>query len=308
MTFDAVILFFFLGAIIHFSGSSYRLPKDIYQFLSLFLMIAIGLKGGIALSANFDPKILPLSVGVLMLGLLLPLVAYPLLRYFGGFNKENAASFAAHYGSVSVGTYAVAIALLESQSISYEAYFPVLVVLLEFPAIIVAMYLCQDSKQSSLVSFGKELGKHHSLIVMLGCVGIGIIGGSSVEKLMPVFGDLFYGLLALFLLEMGIISAKQLRQFRTDGLFTLSMATFLPVINSFFGLALGLFMDLSAGGLFLMMVLAASASYIAVPVAMRSMLPNANHDIGLTASLGVTFPFNILAGMPIYLAIALALA
>lgn len=305
MLFDAVVLFFFLGIVIHLMGSNFRLPGGLYQFLSIFLMIAIGLKGGIALSKHLDTTLLLITLAVMVLGIILPLLAYPLLRYAGGFAKEESASVAAHYGSVSVGTFAVAIALLEAKGIAYEPYFPVFVVVLEFPAILVAMYLCAGrSKEQSAISFIKELGTHQSLLLMLGSLLIGLIAGQGTEKLMPFFQDMFHGVLALFLLEMGIVCATQIRKLKQNGLFLISLACLLPLINGLIGAVWGVGLGFSVGGIFLLVVLAASASYIAVPVAMRSMLPDTNHGYGLTASLGVTFPFNILAGLPVYWGLA----
>ncbi len=305
MLFDAVVLFFFLGVVIHLSGAKFRLPESLYQFLSIFLMVAIGLKGGIALSKHFDWALVVVTIAVMVLGVLLPIIAYPLIRYAGGFKQQDSASIAAHYGSVSVATFAVAIALLESQNIAYEAYFPVFVVVLEFPAIIVAMYLCKNTENSrSIGSFVKEVGSHQSILLMLGSLLIGLSAGESSDKLMPFFKDMFHGILALFLLEMGIVSAMQIKKLKQNGLFLISLACFLPILNGLIGAGWAMMLGFSAGGIFLMVVLAASASYIAVPVAMRSMLPKANHGLGLTASLGITFPFNIMAGLPVYWGLA----
>lgn len=301
---DAVIAFFILGIICQLLGAMLNFPDSLYKSLSLFLMIAIGLKGGLALQKHIDPALITMSIAVIAFGLLLPLIAYPILRYFGALDKVNAGAVAAHYGSVSVATYAVAVALLEAANISYEAYFPLFVVLLEMPAIVVGLMLAKGSIKIVNAAFiKKELIANQSILIMLGSLLIGYVGGASVTKLAPFFIELFSGVLALFLLKMGLVAGEQLTTLKKNSLFLISFAVLMPMLGGLTGTGLGLLLDLSAGGIALMAVLGASASYIAVPAAMKESLPEANAGLSITASLGITFPFNVLVGVPFFIAL-----
>ncbi|TQV84332.1 sodium-dependent bicarbonate transport family permease [Aliikangiella coralliicola] len=301
MQLDVIILFFILGVIAKISRSGLNIPAGLHQGISIFLMLAIGLKGGIALAGHISYDILKQSFVIMMSGFLFPLIAYPLLTYFGGFSRDNSASVAAHFGSVSIGTYAVAVALLESQNIAYEAYFPVFVVLLEFPAMIIGVILAKSTnKKLSAKTWLKEIFANQSLVLLFGGMAIGVIAGEQTAKIMPFFADLFYGVLAIFLLEMGILAAGKLADLKKNGSFLVAFGILMPLINAAAGGLLGSALGFSAGGIFLTIVLSASASYIAVPMAMRTMIPSANPALGLTASLGVAFPFNIVVGLPIY--------
>ena len=225
MFIDAVVAFFILGIVCQLTGAKLAVPEGLYKTLSMFLMIAIGLKGGIALQQHIDPTLLVMSVSVVMFGLLIPLIAYPLLRYFGKLDRINSGAIAAHYGSVSVATYAVAISLLEAQSISYEAYFPLFVVLLEMPAIIVGLVLARGSMAHINFDFlKKELIANQSILLMVGSLLIGYFGGTSVSKLTPFFVELFSGVLALFLLKMGFVAGEQLSTLKNNSLFLICFA------------------------------------------------------------------------------------
>lgn len=302
---DAVVAFFILGIICQLSGAKLDFPEGLYKSLSLFLMIAIGLKGGIALQQHVDSSLIFMSVAVITFGLLLPIIAFGLLRIFGNFDRVNSGAIAAHYGSVSVATYAVAVSLLEAQNIQYEAYFPLFVVLLEMPAILVGLVLAKGNL--SVINFAfvkKELIANQSILLMLGSLLIGFYGGSSVSKLMPFFIELFSGVLALFLLKMGLTAGKQLVALKNNSLFLICFAVLMPLIGGSFGIGLGSLLGFSAGGVALMAVLGASASYIAVPAAMKQSLPEANAGISISASLGITFPFNVLVAVPFFIAIS----
>lgn len=304
MVIDAVVAFFVLGIICQLLGAKLSFPEGLYKTLSMFLMIAIGLKGGLALQAHVDPALITMSIAVVAFGLVLPLIAFPILKYFGQLNNINAGAIAAHYGSVSVATYAVAVALLEAQNIAYEAYFPLFVVLLEMPAIIVGLVLAKGSFKIVNAEFvKKELIANQSILLMLGSLLIGFIGGSSVEKLAPFFIELFSGVLALFLLKMGLVAGEQLTALKKNSVFLVSFAVLMPMLGGLAGTGLGAVLGLSAGGIALMAVLGASASYIAVPAAMKQSLPEANAGMSITASLGITFPFNVLIGVPFFIAL-----
>ena len=309
MAIDPVVLFFILGLTAGLMRAEMRLPSAIYEFLSVILLIAIGLKGGIELSKQPFVDLLPDITAVLAMGFILPLLAFPILYYLGRFKKADAASIAGHYGSVSVGTYAVAASYLASLGIAYEAHMPLFLVVLEIPAIIVAIVLVRGiSKQTKWgqLSHGIFLGK--SIVLLIGGLAIGWIAGEeSIKSISGMFFDPFKGVLALFLLEMGLIAASQVGALKRYGFFLLGFGIIFPIISSVVGIAAALFLELSIGGAVMLATLAASASYIAVPAAMRIALPESNPTLSLTASLGITFPFNIILGVPLYHQIATAL-
>ncbi|WP_444907267.1 sodium-dependent bicarbonate transport family permease [Microbulbifer sp. SSSA008] len=304
MQLDIVVGFFLLGAFAQLVRSDLRLPKGLYQSCVIFLLIAIGLKGGAALSAYSAATLVPQSLAVVAFGALLPLVAFPILRWIGKWSRVDAAATAAHYGSVSVATYAVAVALLQSQNIEYEAYFPLFVALLEVPAIIVGMLLARQSMgSSSKRRVFHEVTCNQGVLLLLGGIVIGAWAGERTASVMPLFGALFHGILALFLLEMGRVAAARLADVRGQGAFLLSFGIFMPLIGGAAGGILGSLLGLSPGGIFLLAVLGSSASYIAVPAAMSVALPQANASVSITLSLAVTFPFNVLVAIPVYLAL-----
>lgn len=302
MTFDIVIAFFVLGAFARLVGSAIQFPQSLYQMLTLFLMIAIGLKGGVALAEHGSAAVIPQSIAVVIFGLVLPLLAFPILLGIGRLQRRDAASIAAHYGSVSVGTYAVAVALLESQSIPYEPYFPLFVVLLEMPAIAVGIALANSHGQKVPVKkLLHEVCFNQGMVLMVGGLLIGYGWHSQIDSVAPLFMGLFHGALALFLLEMGMVAASRVKELKQTAGFILSFGIAMPLLGGLLGCLLGIGLGLSTGGAILMAVLGASASYIAVPAAMRVALPDANHSLSITSSLGITFPFNVLIGIPTYI-------
>ncbi|MET1257203.1 sodium-dependent bicarbonate transport family permease [Aliikangiella maris] len=301
MQLDIIVLFFILGFIAKLIGSGLKLPDGFHHGISVFLMLAIGLKGGAALAENLSSGLLIKASFFILLGMFLPFIVFPILRWIGDFAAKDAASIAAHYGSVSIGTYAVAVALLESQQISYESYFPLFVVLLEFPAMFVAVYLANQKSQSIPVKqWVSHILKNESIVLLFGGLIIGLVAHEQSSKLTPLFSELFSGVLALFLLCMGMDAAAKVNDLKKDAPFLMAVGTFGPMVNGLIGGVFASLLGLSAGGIFLTIVLSASASYIAVPIAMRSLIPDANHSYGMTTSLGITFPFNILVGMPVY--------
>lgn len=302
MSLDPVVLFFMLGLAAGLMRAEMRLPSAIYELLSVILLLAIGLKGGIELSKQSFGDLLPDMAAVIAMGFVVPLLAFPLLRYIGRFKKADAASMAAHYGSVSVGTYAVAVAYLTEQKVTFEEYMPLFLVLLEVPAIIVGIILVRGiSTKTKWGKLSHEVFLGKSIVLLLGGLLIGWIAGpEGIEPIGGLFFDLFKGVLALFLLEMGLIAASQVGSLRRHGAFLFGFGIIFPVFSALIGGGLGLMLELSIGGTVLLATLAASASYIAVPAAMRIALPEANPTLSLTAALGVTFPFNIMLGIPLY--------
>lgn len=299
---DPILLFFLFGVIAGVLRSELRLPSQIYDFISLLLLLTIGLKGGVELSKQpFGDMVLQIAV-VALLGIALPLMAYPVLRFVGGFKRPDASSIAAHYGSVSVGTFAVCVAFMASKDIFYEEYMPLFVVVLEIPAILVGIVLARGvSRGTKWGKIAHEVFLGKGVLLLTGGLLIGWIGGSEgVRPLEPLFFDLFKGLLALFLLEMGLIAASQISSLKKYGFFIVIFGVAMPVFSAAVGTLAGYWLGLSIGGTTILATLFASASYIAVPAAMRISVPEANPTLSLAASLGVTFPFNILFGIPLY--------
>lgn len=305
-TIDPIILFFLLGLIAGLLRSELRLPAAIYEFVTILLLLAIGLKGGIELARQPFGSLLPQMLAVVAMGFILPLLAFPVLRYAGRFKRADAASIAAHYGSVSVGTYAVAVAYFGTRQITFEAHLPLLLVLLEIPAILVGIVLARGlSRQTRWSSVAHEVFLGKGIVLLIGGLLIGWAAGpDGLSSIKPLFFDLFKGILAIFLLEMGLITATQVGTLRQHGPFLLVFGVAMPLFSALVGTGLGWALGLSIGGTAMLATLAASASYIAVPAAMRISVPEANPTLSLAASLGITFPFNVLVGIPIYYALA----
>lgn len=303
MNLDIIILFFGLGAFAGLVRADFRLPAGLYEGLSLYLLLALGLKGGMELARFPIGTVLLQAIPVVALGVLLPLLCYPVLRRLGRLPVADSASIAAHYGSVSVATFAVGVAHLDSLGIAYEAYLPVFVVLLEMPAIGVGIWLARRAGigHGGGASIAHEIFLNKGILLMGGGLLIGAIAGpQGVEPIAPVFVDLFKGALALFLVEMGFIAASRLKDLRELGIFLLAFGTLMPLIGALLGVLAGTLAGLSPGGVIMVATLGASASYIAVPAAMRIAIPAARHHLSITLSLAITFPFNVLVGIPLY--------
>lgn len=306
---DPVIWFFALGVVAGIAKSDLRVPPAIYELLSILLLLTIGLKGGVELARAPIVGLLPQVAAVLAMGFLLPFVLFAAARIGSRIGRADAASLAAHYGSVSVATFAVGVAFLVDRGVSYDSQLPLFLVLLEIPAIVVGIMLARRlhsgqkwGKLAHEIFFGK------SIVLLVGGLAIGWLAGpQGITSLEPLFFDLFKGVLALFLLEMGLIAAGHAGALRDRGVFVVAYGLLAPLPLGAIGAALGWFIGLSLGGTTLLAVLAGSASYIAAPAAMRIAVPAANPSLSLAASLGVTFPFNIFIGIPAYFAIAGAL-
>jgi len=303
---DPVIWFFALGLIAGLAKSDLRMPPAVYDLLSMLLLLTIGLKGGVELARAPFGGLAPQIVAVLAMGFLLPFLLFPIAHWVGRLARADAASLAAHYGSVSVATFAVGVAFLVDRNVSYDSQLPLFLVLLEVPAIVVGIMLARRGRSN--VSWGKllhEIFFGKSIVLLVGGLLIGWLAGpDGIRSLEPLFFDLFKGVLALFLLEMGLIAASQARTLRKNGLFLVLFGLLVPVPMATIGAVVGWAIGLSVGGTTLLAVLAGSASYIAAPAAIRIAVPEANPTLSLTASIGVTFPFNISAGIPIYFTIA----
>jgi hypothetical protein len=301
-----VVLAFVLGAVAVWARSDLRFPDGMYTGLSIYLMLAIGLKGGAALAATTPGEIWLPAVAVLGLGCAIPLWAYAVARRFGGLGVPDSAALAAHYGSVSVVTFVAALAFLDAAGARYEGFLPALVALMEVPAIAVAIAIARAAGRSG--GWGPvmhEVLAGRSILLLAGGLAIGAASGpAGLERVAPVFVHPFQGVLVLFLLEMGMVAARRLRELRTAGVFLVVFGIGMPVLHGMLGAWVGTLAGLSLGGSTVMGVLAASASYIAAPAAVRVALPEANPGLYLTASLGITFPFNLAVGIPLCYAAA----
>ncbi len=302
--FEPVILFFLLGAIAGFVRSDLKIPGVLYESLSIFLLLAIGLKGGVELARYPLLDVALPALAVVAAGALIPLAAFPVLRHLGKLSRADAGSIAAHYGSVSVVTFAVGSTYLARLGEAAEGYMVVFLVLLEFPALVIGVLLARRGERDA--HWGRllhEVFAGKSLVLLLGGLVIGWIAGpAGIAPLDRVFFDLFKGLLAIFLLEMGLVAASRFVDLRRAGLFLIAFAVIMPLAAAGLGLGLvtGWVLGLSVGGITLLATLYASASYIAAPAAMRIAVPQANPALSIGAALGITFPFNLVVGIPLY--------
>jgi len=309
---DVVVLFFLLGLFARLVKSDLRLPEALYETLSIYLLLAIGLKGGIELSKQPMLALLPQMLACMALGFVIPFVLTPVLRLLG-LSRVDAASMAAHYGSVSVVTFAVASAYLVAQGVEAEAHAALWVAIMEAPGIVAGILLARlgargADGQALRVNWG-ELGHDvffgKSVLLLAGGLLIGaVMGEAGTAPIAPVFMAPFKGVLALFLLELGLVAGGRLGDLRRHGLRIVVFALLAPLVLALGGALTGLALGLSTGGIAILATLAASASYIAAPTAMRMAVPEANAALSITAALGITFPFNIVLGVPLYLELA----
>jgi uncharacterized protein len=329
---DVVVLFFLLGLLARLVKSDLALPGALYETLSIYLLLAIGLKGGIELSKQSVQTVLPQVLWCIVMGLTIPCLLYPVLRRVVKLNGFDAASVAAHYGSVSVVTFAVASAYLLQRQIAFEAHAALWVALLEAPGIVAGIALARwsaknhtesnatlqsstsrasatptGSGQWATLAHDVFLGK--SVLLLVGGLVIGtVMGETGTAPIAPLFTVLFKGVLALFLLELGLVAGARLGELKRYGISLIAFALISPMALAVLGALGGKLLGLSIGGTAIMATLAASASYIAAPTAMRIAVPQANAALSITAALGITFPFNVIVGIPLYLKLAQWLA
>jgi len=303
-----MVLAFALGITATLLHSDLQLPDELYTTLSIYLLLAIGLKGGIALAETSLAVFWAPAVATLLLGIIIPVIAYGVARKIGKLNVADAAALAAHYGSVSAVTFAAAQTFLDTVGVRYEGFMPALVAILEVPAIVVALSIAQVAGAPQGGDWRKalrELLTSKSILLLVGGMIIGWLAGPRGGKeVAPVFVDLFKGALTFFLLELGMVAARRFRDLPSAGLFLLGFGIIMPIFNGLLGVWFGSISGLSLGGSTILGVLSASASYIAAPAAVRIALPQANPGFYLTAALGITFPFNLAIGLPLYYTIA----
>lgn len=307
-----IILFFVLGLLAGFARSDLAIPEAVAKGLAIYLMAAIGLKGGVSVAeTGLVPELGLSALGGLILSFLLPFPAYLLLRCLGRLDGVNAAAVAAHYGSVSLVTFVTASEMLKGIGLLVPGYMAAVLALMETPAIISGLWLARRAAKaqpdlggggSSLVH---EVLLNASVVLLVGAFLIGVIAGKEgFAPIAPVFEGGYRGVLCLFLLDMGLIAARRLSQTRALNRRLVALAILLPLLNGGLGVLLGTGLGLDVATAATLGILAASASYIAVPAAMRLALPQADPGIYLSMSLGLTFPFNIIVGIPLFAALA----
>ena len=313
---DPAILFFVFGLLAGALRSNLEIPPQIARFLALYLLMALGLKGGFALARSGLDTEVAVSLGcAILLALVVPALGYKLLRR--GLSRYDAAALAATYGSVSAVTFITAAQYMDTRGLSYGGHMAAAMALMESPAIVMAVVLANMARQrehgaAATVAQGPGLRKilHESFtdgaqLLLLGAMAIGLVTGEAGQKAMhPFSGDLFKGMLAFFLLDMGLLAARNFGALKGRTPWLAAYALGGPLLHAGLALALAAAAGLSPGNGALLMVLAASASYIAVPAVLREAIPEASPSLYFGMSLGLTFPFNILVGIPLYVAVA----
>jgi len=306
-----IALAFVLGVIARVIRSEFTLPKEIYQGLSIYLLWSLGLHGGVELAhAAFSEIVRPAGV-TLLIGCITPISAYLTLRYLGRFGEADSAGIAAHYGSVSAVTFIAASTFVKGMGAEPEGFMPTLLTLLESPGIHIALAIGvmrsgQKSRPTSELLHEVLTGR--TMVLLVGGLIVGFLIGDKnwtvIEPFYDTKGAIFRGALCIFMLEMGLLAGARLGDLKKVGPFLLAFGMIMPLIHGSLGAWLGSLAGLSVGGATMLAAMAASASYIAAPPAVRMTLPDANPTYYLTLSLAITFPFNVLIGIPIYFKLA----
>lgn len=308
------ILFFALGIIAGLIKSDLDVPEQISHYLSIYLMMAIGFKGGYALThtPEITWEMIFTILASLIIGFTQPFIAYYLLRLTTRLDKVTSAAVAAHYGSISMVTFVTATTFLYTHNTSYQGYIVAVLALMEAPAILSGLYIAHRASPETITAtervtpkLSREIFTNGAILLLIGSFIIGAASGDEgMEKMKGFLVTPFQGILALFLLDMGLLVSKQVHHLKefTGRLFLFGL--YMPIIGATTGILISLLIGLDVGTGLLFMVLCASASYIAVPVAMRLALPQAKAAIYIPLSLGVTFPFNITVGIPLYYLLA----
>lgn len=304
-----VILCFVLGLGAALARSDLSVPEAAAKAMSIYLLFAIGFKGGTSVAAHgIEGRLVATILAGVVLSFLLPFIAFGLLRVMTRLERLDAAAVAAHYGSISIVTFVAATSVLEGRGITAEGYMVAVAAAMEAPAILSALWIVSRGGGPRDTDSGlmREILLNGSIVLLVGSFAIGLITGQpGLDRISSFIVSPFQGVLCLFLLDMGLVAGRGLRGQRgVLGGGVVAFGMLMPLVGATLALAAGMLIGLSAGGLALLMVLGASASYIAVPAAMRVALPEANPSIYLTLSLGVTFPFNLTLGIPIYVAVA----
>ena len=310
------VLFFVLGIVAVLVRSDLEIPAPLPKLFSLYLLLSIGFKGGVELQhSGLSQQVLLTITAAVLMSLLVPLSSYWILRR--KLDVFNAAAVAAAYGSISAGTFITAESFLETSHLHFDGFMVAALALMESPAIIVGLLLVRalaprngDGGEKTVGGWGAVLHEaflNSSVLLLLGSLLIGLLSAayspSGMAKMEPFTGGLFYGALSFFLLDMGIVAAQRLQDLRRAGTFLVGFAVLAPLAHALVGLGISRLLGLPQGDALLFMVLCASASYIAVPAAMRMSVPQANPSLYISSALGLTFPFNIVIGIPLYMAL-----
>lgn len=308
-----VVLFFVLGLLAAFARSDLAIPEALAKGMSIYLMAAIGLKGGVAVAkSGIDGTVLAALGAGIIASFLLPIMAYSALRGFGRLDRINAGAVAAHYGSISVVTFVTAVEILEFQAKVPGGYMVAVMAAMETPAILSGLLLARGLGNKNGQNTAETLHEvffNASVVLLLGAFAIGLVAGpDGFGDVAPFFEAGFKGVLCLFLLDMGLIAARRIMDSRAITWRLATIALILPLVNGVFGTTLGTLVGLDVGSAAALGVLCASASYIAVPAAMRLALPEADPGIYLTMSLSITFPFNVLINIGLISAFASTIA
>jgi hypothetical protein len=300
------VLFFFLGMTAVLVKSDLEIPPPVPKLLSLYLLFAIGFKGGVELvkSGITQNVVLTLMAAILM-ACFVPVYTFFILKL--RLDNYDAAAIAATYGSISAVTFITASAFLAELGIAYDGYMVAALALMESPAIIVGLILvnlfsADEKRDVAWSEVLKEAFLNSSVFLLIGSLLIGILTGEHGWKVLEPFAQgMFYGILTFFLLDMGLVAARRIKDLQKTGIFLISFAILIPIVNAAIGLLIARLIDMPRGDALLFSVLCASASYIAVPAAMRMTVPEANPSLYVSTALAVTFPFNIIVGIPLYL-------
>ncbi len=306
-----MVLAFLLGIIATVVKSDLKFPEGWYLGLTAYLLFAIGIKGGLKLSnVSFDQIVKPASFAILIC-MMIPVWSYFILNKLGKFDVANSAAIAAHYGSVSAVTFSEATSFLDLMKVDYEGYMSSMLAIMEIPAIIIAIFMSKvlkeekTSESSNMKKVLHELLTGKGTILLVGGIIIGMVGGKKgYDQVAPLFDGPFRGMLTLFLLEVGLVTGRRLADLKKAGWFLIFFGLAMPLVHGTIGVYLGNLAGLSVGGSTLFGVLCASASYIAAPASVRIAIPEASPTYYLTASLAITFPFNVTIGLPVYYTIA----
>lgn len=301
------VLTFVFGFIASRLKSDVRLPDAIYQFLSIYLLFGIGLKGGHSLKGASIGTLITPVIATVICGILIPCLAFFTLKLVKALGDIDRGSFAAHYGSTSLVTFSAGILFLESNTVFVEGFAPALLTVMEVPGLIVGIFLASRSI-SIKVGWGKTLkevllGK--TVLLLIGGLAIGFIAsGEGYEKVSPFFVNLLNGFLVLFLLHLGYLAGINFADLKAVGAPLAIFGILFPILSGAIGVLIGTSINLSVGGATMLGILSASASYIAAPAAVAVALPQASPTLALTSSIGITFPFNLILGIPLYFKLA----
>ncbi len=300
------VLAFFMGMLAVFLKSDLEIPAPIPKLFSLYLLFAIGFKGGVELSkSGIDQQVALTILAAMLMSMLVPLYTFFILRI--KLDSYNAAAIAATYGSISAVTFITATSFLKELGIDFDGYMVAALALMESPAIIVGLILVsvfggEEKREIVWPEVLQEAFLNSSVFLLIGSLIMGILTGEhGWEVMSPFTQDLFYGVLTFFLLDMGLVAASRIKDLQEAGVFLIGFAILIPIVNAAIALLLAKLIGMPKGDALLFSVLCASASYIAVPAAMRLTVPEANPSLYISTALAVTFPFNIIVGIPMYL-------